>query len=68
MRRGFGSALEKWGINVAKKEHLASVSVLSSRTGTLLYTHLGFKYLEQLVIQAPEETETLTLDLLALEL
>lgn len=68
MRRGFGSALVKWGIDLAKEEHLAAISVGSSHMGLLLYTHLGFKHLEQLVVQVPGDTETLTLDLLAYEL
>lgn len=68
MRRGFGSALTKWGINLAKEQHLAAVSVIASHMGMLLYAHLGFKHLEQVVIQAPGDTETVTADLLALEL
>lgn len=50
MRRGFDSALVEWGINLAKEEHLAAISVEASWMGKLLYTHLGFKHLEQLVI------------------
>ena len=68
MRRGFGSALVRWGIKLAKEQHLAAVSVVASHMGMLLFAHLGFKHLEQLVIQAPGDTETVTLDLVALEL
>ena len=68
MRRGFGSALVKWGIDLAKEEHLAAVSVLASQMGMLLYARLGFKHLEQLVVQAPGDTETVTEDCLVLEL
>ena len=68
MRRRFGSALVKWGINLAKEQHLAAISVTASHMGLLLYAHLGFKHLEQLAIQAPGDTETVTVDLLALEL
>ena len=68
MRRGFGSALVKWGINLAKEQHLAAISVAAGQMGMLLYAQLGFKHLEQLVIRAPEGTETLTLEFLALEL
>ena len=68
MRRGFGSALVKWGIDLAKEQHLAAVSVSASPMGMLLFAHLGFKHLEQLVIRAPGDTETVTLDLLAYEL
>ncbi len=68
MRRGFGSALVKWGINLAKEQHLAAISVASSQMGMLLYAHLGFKHLEQLVIQAPGDTETVTADWVVLEL
>lgn len=68
MRRGFGSALVKWGIVLAKEEYLAAISVLASRMGMLLYAHLGFKHLEQLVTQPPGDAEIMTSDLLALEL
>ena len=68
MRRGFGSALVKWGINLAKEQHLAAISVLSSQMGMLLYAHLGFQHLEQFVVQAAGDTETVTFDLMALEL
>ena len=68
MRRGFGSALVKWGINLAKEQHLAAVSLMSSQIGMLLYAHLGFKHLEQFVVQAPGDTATVTFDLMALEL
>ena len=67
MRRGFGSALVKWGINLANEQHLAAISVSSSQMGRLLYAHLGFKHLEQVVTRAPEDTETLTLDYMVLE-
>ena len=60
MRRGFGSALVTWGIDMAKEQHLAAVSVVSGQMGKLLYTHLGFKHLEQVVVRAPGETETIT--------
>ena len=68
MRRGFGSALVTWGIDLAKKQHLAAVSVVSGQIGKLLYTHLGFKHLEQVVIRAPRDTETLTDHFMVLEL
>ena len=68
MRRGFGSALVTWGINLAKEQHLAAVSVEAGQLGKLLYSHLGFKHLEQLVIRAPGDTETLTEDYMVLEL
>ena len=68
MRRGFGSALVNWGINLAKEQHLAAVSVVSGQMGKLLYTHLGFRHLEQMVVRAPEDTETVTLDFMVLEL
>lgn len=68
MRRGFGSALVKWGINLAREEHLAAISVSASQMGMLLYAHLGFKHLEQIMVQAPGDTEMVTEDLLALEL
>ena len=69
MRRGFGSALVNWGISLAKEEKLAAISVGTSNPNAMhLYSSLGFKHLEQLVVQAPGETKTETLDLLALEL
>ena len=68
MRRGFGSALVKWGIDLAKEQHLAAVSLKASQMGMLLYAHLGFKHLEQLMVQAPGDTETVTFDVMALEL
>lgn len=58
MRRGFGSALVKWGIQLAKEDQLV-VSLMASPMGALLYTHLGFQTLGQIVVQAPEETEKL---------
>ena len=68
MRRGFGSALVKWGIELAKEEHLAAISVGSGHMGMLLYAHLGFKHLEQSVAQASGDTETVAFDWLVLEL
>ena len=68
MRRGFGSALVNWGINLAKEQHLAAISVSSSQMGRLLYAHHGFKHLEQVVTRAPGDTETFTSDYMALEL
>lgn len=68
MRRGFGSVLVKWGIDLAKEQHLAAVSVAASQMGSLLFTHLGFKYLEQLVVRVPEDTETSTVDWFVFEL
>lgn len=56
MRRGFGSVLVKWGIQVGKEDHLV-VSLVASPMGALLYAHLGFQTLGQIVVQAPEETE-----------
>ena len=68
MRRGFASALVKWGINLAKEQHLAAVSVAASQMGSLLFAHLGFKHLEQVVFRAPGDTETPTVDLFVFEL
>lgn len=68
MRRGFGSALAKWGIDLAKEQHLAAITVTAGQMGKLLYTHLGFKHLEQVVIQAPGDIETVTSDYMVLEL
>ena len=68
MRRGFGSALVKWGINLAKEQHLAAVTVAASHMGSLLFAHLGFKHLEQLVVRAPGDTETSTVDWFVFEL
>ena len=68
MRRGFGSELVKWGIDLAKEEHLAAVSVEASHMGMLLYAHLGFQLLEQSVVQASGDTETATLNWMVLEL
>ena len=68
MRRGFGSALVKWGIDLAKEQHLAAVSVSASAMGMLLFAHLGSKHLEQLVIRAPGDTETVSEDWFVFEL
>ena len=68
MRRGFGSALVKWGINLAKEQHLAAISVSAGQMGRLLFAHLGFEHLEQVAIRATGDTEPQTLDLMALEL
>lgn len=68
MRCGLGSALVNWGIQLAENEHLAAVSLISSNIGMLLYTHLGFRHLEQCVVQAVGEIETMAEDYMALEL
>lgn len=68
MRRGFGSALVKWGIDLAGEEHLAAVSVMASQMGMLLYMKLGFGHLEEVVVQVPGEEEVVTADLLLFEL
>ena len=62
MRHCFGSALVKWGIELAKEEHLAAISVGSSYMGMLLYAHLSFKQLEQFVVQASGDTEPVAFD------
>ncbi len=66
MRRGFGSALVKWGIQEAKENHLV-VSLLASPMGALLYAHLGFRTLGQIVLQASEETEKFFVNATVLE-
>ena len=68
MRHGFGSALVKWGMNLAKEQHLPAIPVSASEMGMLLYARLGFKHLEQMVLRAPGDTEPLTLDFMVLEL
>ena len=44
MRRGFGSELVKWGIDLAKEEHLAAVSVEASHMGCFFMLISGFNF------------------------
>lgn len=66
MRRGFGSALVQWGIQVTKENHLV-VSLLASPMGTLLYAHSGFRTLGQIGFQALEEIEKFSLNAMVLQ-
>ena len=66
MRRGCASALVDWGVAVAKMDNLV-VSLMASPMGSLLYTHLGFKHVERIVLRVPEEIEEVYIDAMVLE-
>ncbi|KAI0109120.1 acyl-CoA N-acyltransferase [Nemania sp. FL0031] len=57
-RRGAASMLLKWGMERARKENVA-VPMFAGNMGKLLYLKLGFKELERVQIQAPNETEVI---------
>ncbi|ETS79398.1 hypothetical protein PFICI_09251 [Pestalotiopsis fici W106-1] len=57
-RRGAGSALCRWGLQLAQKRG-QPVTVLASWMGKTLYEQLGFQTLGIVVVQVPSEEEKL---------
>ena len=56
-RCGAGSALVQWSLKLAHEEHLG-VSLFTSPIGRPVYTHLGFEFIEELVIQVEGEEKS----------
>ena len=63
-RRGAGSALCKWGMQVAKELNVA-ISVFASPMGKQLYRRLGFNSLASITIKVQEEDDFVTLEAMA---
>jgi len=63
-RRGAGSALCNWGMQVAKELNVA-ISVFASPMGKQLYRHLGFNSLASITIKVQEEDDFVTLEAMA---
>lgn len=61
-RRGHGSSLCKWAMEVVWRERLKDMSVMASPMGYELYTWLGFHCVERFYIQVPGEEEKLVLE------
>ena len=66
MRRGFGSSLVRWGTSVVNEDKLV-ISWMASPMGLLLYSHLDFKKLGKIHIQAPGETEKVYIEAMELQ-
>ncbi|KAK3318156.1 hypothetical protein B0H66DRAFT_575138 [Apodospora peruviana] len=60
-RRGHGSSLCKWAMELVRRQSLKDMSVMASPMGYELYTWLGFQRVEEFYIQVPGEDEKLTL-------
>lgn len=59
-RRGAGTKLCNWGIDLAKKNQ-TYISVFASPMGEKLYAHLGFKELAVVVVQVKGEEEKVSI-------
>lgn len=59
-RRGAGSALVRWGLNLAHEQRLG-VSLIATQMGRPVYTHLGFEVVEELVYQVEGEEESVNM-------
>ena len=53
-RRGHGTALCKWGMDIAEREGLLT-SLVTGRMGFELFTHLQFANLGECIMQTPGE-------------
>jgi len=58
-RHGAGSALSKWGTDLAQK-HNPKVGLFASPMGKFLYTHLEFNELAAIVVRVPCEEGSVT--------
>ncbi|KAK1826340.1 gnat family [Podospora conica] len=65
-RRGIGSKLVRWGVDLASKEKIP-LTVLASSLGLSLYTRLGFRDLGSSVTQVPGEVEKVDTEALVYE-
>jgi len=60
-RRGHGSSLCKWAMELVRRDSLKDMSVMASPMGHELYTWLGFERVGTFYIQVPGEDERLVL-------
>ncbi|KAK0721966.1 hypothetical protein B0T26DRAFT_739299 [Lasiosphaeria miniovina] len=60
-RRGHGTSLCRWAMELVRKEGLQDMTVMASPMGYELYTWLGFETISTFIIQVPGENERLTL-------
>lgn len=60
-RRGHGSSLCRWAMELVRRELLKDMSVMASPMGHELYTWLGFEHVGTFYIQVPGEKEKLVL-------
>ncbi|KAL2267133.1 hypothetical protein VTJ83DRAFT_4410 [Remersonia thermophila] len=60
-RRGHGSALCRWAMDLVRRDSLRHMSVMASPMGRELYTFLGFAWVGSFWIQVPGEEEKLVL-------
>ncbi|KAL1840238.1 hypothetical protein VTJ49DRAFT_669 [Mycothermus thermophilus] len=60
-RRGHGSALCRWAMDLVRRDSLRHMSVMASPMGRELYTFLGFEWVGSFCIQVPGEEEKLVL-------
>ncbi|OCL07415.1 hypothetical protein AOQ84DRAFT_295130 [Glonium stellatum] len=63
-RRGAGSSLCRWGMQLAKERNMA-ISVFASPMGKQLYRHLGFHSLASVTIKVQEEDDYVILEAMA---
>ncbi|KAK3688255.1 hypothetical protein B0T22DRAFT_511595 [Podospora appendiculata] len=61
-RRGHGSSICKWGMELMRRDSLNSISVMASPMGSQLYTWLGFANIGTFYIQVAGEEEKLTME------
>jgi GNAT superfamily N-acetyltransferase len=60
-RRGIGSSLCKWAMELVRRDALKDMSVMASPMGHELYTWLGFERVGTFFIHVPGEDERLVL-------
>jgi len=61
-RRGHGSSLCRWAMDLVDKDSLRDMSAIASSICHLLYGQLRFQAVGKLYIQVPGEAEKLTLE------
>ena len=61
-RRGHGSALCRWAMELVRRDGLKDMSVIASPMGYELYIWLGFERVGEFYIQVPGEEEKLRLE------
>lgn len=60
-RRGHGSALCRWAMDLVRTDALRHMSVMASPMGYELYKFLGFEWVAEFCIQVPDEEEKVVL-------
>jgi hypothetical protein len=63
-RRGFGTRLCRWGIDIARSKDMYII-VFGSPMGRALYSFLGFRVLAELPVQVKGEAEKIVLTMMA---